>query len=91
MKVSPERAIEDLSLPGSFDWFFLAMAHWQLDNKDKAHTWYKKAAEWTEKNQPNNKELRRFRAEAEELMGITEQSTAKEKEEPHAKTPSRQE
>jgi Flp pilus assembly protein TadD len=54
----------------SFDWFFLAMAHWQLGEKDMARTWFDRAAEWTARNQPRNEELRRFRAEAIELMGI---------------------
>jgi len=51
----------------SFDWFVLAMAHWQLGNKDMAHKWYDRAVEWMEKNQPNSEELRRFRAEATKL------------------------
>jgi serine/threonine protein kinase/Tfp pilus assembly protein PilF len=52
------------------DWFFLAMCHWQLGEKDQARKWYDKAVEWTEKNQPNNKQLGRFRTEAEELRKI---------------------
>ena len=39
----------------SFDWFFLAMAHWQLGNKDEARKWYDQAVEWMEKNQPNER------------------------------------
>jgi superkiller protein 3 len=54
------------------DWFFLAMAHWQLGEKDKAREWYDKAVEWMDKNQPKNGELRRFRAEAAELLGLKE-------------------
>jgi Flp pilus assembly protein TadD len=54
----------------SFDWFFLAMAHRQLGEKDKARQWYEKAAQWMEKNQHNDEELRRFRTEAEELLKI---------------------
>jgi len=50
--------------------FFLAMAHWQLGQKDEARQWYDKAVEWMEKNQPEDEELRRFRAEAAELLGI---------------------
>jgi tetratricopeptide (TPR) repeat protein len=63
----------DELLPGqhfSFDAFFLAMAHWQVGDKDEARKWYDQAALWMDKNQPANEELRRFRAEAEELMGI---------------------
>ena len=54
----------------SFDWFFLAMAHWQLGETDKARKWFDQAVGWMDKNQPRNAELRRFRAEAAELMKI---------------------
>jgi tetratricopeptide (TPR) repeat protein len=53
----------------SFDWFFLAMAHWQRGEKEQAHKWYEQAVQWMDKNQPANEELRRFRAEAAELLG----------------------
>jgi uncharacterized protein HemY len=63
----------------SFDTFFLAMAHWRLDETEKAREWYDRAVQWMEKNKDQlegNKqwleELRRFRAEAEELLGIKE-------------------
>jgi superkiller protein 3 len=57
--------------------FFLAMAHWQLGEKDKAREWYDRAVEWMDKNQPNlsaeaAEELRRFRAEAAELLELDE-------------------
>jgi tetratricopeptide (TPR) repeat protein len=52
--------------------FFRVMAHWQLGQKGEARRWYDKAVEWMEKNRPQDKELRRFRAEAEELMGLVE-------------------
>jgi tetratricopeptide (TPR) repeat protein len=51
-------------------WFFLAMAHWQLGDKDQARRWYDRAVEWMEKNRPQDEELRRFRAEAEEVLQI---------------------
>jgi serine/threonine protein kinase/WD40 repeat protein len=54
----------------SFDWFFLAMGHWKLDQKKEARKWYDQAIAWMDKNQPQNEELRRFRAEAAELLGI---------------------
>ncbi len=54
----------------SFDYFFLGMAHWQLGHKEEAYSWYKKANTWMEKFAPKDPELVRFRAEAEELMGI---------------------
>jgi serine/threonine protein kinase/tetratricopeptide (TPR) repeat protein len=53
-----------------YNWFFLAMAHWQLGEKDKAREFYDQAVQWTDTNRPRDEELRRFRAEAAELMGI---------------------
>jgi tetratricopeptide (TPR) repeat protein len=54
----------------SFDWFFLAMAHWKSGEKEKARTWFDRAVQWMDKNQPRNEELGRFRAEAAELLGM---------------------
>jgi Flp pilus assembly protein TadD len=54
----------------SIAWFFLSMAHWQLGNKDEARRWYDRAVEWMDRNKPDDEELRRFRAEAAERMGI---------------------
>jgi hypothetical protein len=54
----------------SFDWFFLAMGHCQLDQNEEARKWYDQAVAWMDKHQPQNEELRRFRAEAAELLGI---------------------
>ena len=44
----------------SFNAFFLAMARWQLGNKDEGRRWYDQAVEWMEKNKPQDDELRRF-------------------------------
>ncbi|HEV2294723.1 MAG TPA: tetratricopeptide repeat protein [Tepidisphaeraceae bacterium] len=65
-----EKAMELRNGGDSFDCFFLATAHWQLDNKDEARQWYARAVEWMEKKAPANEELIRFRAEAAELLGI---------------------
>jgi tetratricopeptide (TPR) repeat protein/serine/threonine protein kinase len=54
----------------SNEWFFLAMAYWQQGNMADARKWYDKGVEWMDKNQPENKELRRFRAEAAELLRV---------------------
>jgi Flp pilus assembly protein TadD len=54
----------------SHDWFFLAMADWQLNEKKKARAWYDKAVQWMDKHQPKNEEMPRFRAEAAKLLGI---------------------
>jgi tetratricopeptide (TPR) repeat protein len=61
----------------SFDWFFLAMAHWQLGQKEEARKWYEQAVQWMEKNSPQDEELLRFRAEAAKLLGVPDQLKAK--------------
>jgi tetratricopeptide (TPR) repeat protein len=50
--------------------FFIAMAHWQLGEKDKARQWFDRAAAWMAKQQTPDEELRRFRAEAGKLLGV---------------------
>jgi Tfp pilus assembly protein PilF len=63
--------------PGElFAWnaFFLAMARWQLGEQEQARKEYEQAVQWMEKSQPKNEELRRFRAEAEELLGVREEN-----------------
>jgi serine/threonine protein kinase/tetratricopeptide (TPR) repeat protein len=52
--------------------FFLAMAHWQLGEKDKAREWFDKSVQWMEKDpvKKDDAELKRFRAEAAELLGL---------------------
>jgi tetratricopeptide (TPR) repeat protein len=61
----------------AYDWLFLAMAHGKLGNRDEARKRYDQAVQWLEKNAPmlakSTKaadELRRFRAEAEEALGL---------------------
>ena len=61
----------------AFDYFFLAMAHWQLGNLTEAGVWHRRALAWLEKNRDYLKrdvehaeELRRFGAEAAVLLGI---------------------
>jgi tetratricopeptide (TPR) repeat protein len=51
-------------------WFFLAMAHCHLGEKDRARELYDRAVEWMDKNQPRNEELRRFRTEAAQLLDL---------------------
>jgi tetratricopeptide (TPR) repeat protein len=52
--------------------FFLAMAHWQLADKVKAREWFDKAVQWMEKGKLNDAVIKRFRAEAAELLGVPE-------------------
>jgi superkiller protein 3 len=59
----------------SFDWFFLAMACWQLERRDEARQWYDRAVGWMEKNDPKHHDLCRVRAEAAALLGLPEPTT----------------
>jgi hypothetical protein len=52
--------------------FFLAMAHWQLGEKEGARQWYEKAVESMQKKNPTRADLIRFRSEAAELLGTNE-------------------
>jgi eukaryotic-like serine/threonine-protein kinase len=65
-----EKSMELRNGGDSIEWFFLAMAHCQLGDKDKARAWFDRAVQWMDKHQPENEELRRFRAEAAELLQI---------------------
>jgi tetratricopeptide (TPR) repeat protein len=64
----------------SHDYFFLAMAHWQLGAGDEARVWFAKGVRWMDANAPGDDELRRFRAEAAKVLGVLAPS-------PRAKSP----
>jgi serine/threonine protein kinase len=69
---SLEKAIE-LSEGGQpSDWLVLAMAQWRLGNHEAARRWYDQAVSGLAKEQSNitDMELKSFRAEAEELLGV---------------------
>jgi serine/threonine protein kinase/tetratricopeptide (TPR) repeat protein len=55
------------------DAFFIAMACWKSGDRLAARKWFAMARLWMEGNAPNNEELRRFRAEAAALLGLSEQ------------------
>ena len=61
------------------------MAQWQLGEKEKASTWYDQAIAWMDKNNPQNEELRRFRAEAAALLGIKDEPVGPSKDQPSPK------
>jgi WD40 repeat protein len=70
----------------SFNTFFLAMTYWRLGDEEKARELYDQAVRWIEKNQSvlekqpsNQKELRRFRAEAADLLGLKDTSETQPK------------
>ena len=65
-----EKSMQLRSGGDASDWFFLAMAHWQLGEKDEARSDYDKAVARMGKDADKNEELLRFRGEAAELLGI---------------------
>jgi serine/threonine protein kinase/tetratricopeptide (TPR) repeat protein len=65
------KSVELRSGGDAFDFFFLAMAHGRLGEKERAREWYDRGVAWTEKNRPEDEDLRRFRAEAAELLGVS--------------------
>jgi tetratricopeptide (TPR) repeat protein len=60
---------------------FIAMARWQLGERDEARRWYEKAVEWM-KTKPNDDELRRFRSEAAVLLGSPDPAASPNQEHP---------
>jgi tetratricopeptide (TPR) repeat protein len=73
-----EKSLRLRSSGDSWDWFFLAMAHWQLGGAGKARHWYDQAVRWMDRNKPKDEELCRFRAEADALLGIEEKQIPKQ-------------
>jgi serine/threonine protein kinase/tetratricopeptide (TPR) repeat protein len=51
-----------------FNAFFMAMARWRLGEEDEARRLHAQAARWMEVNNRDDEELRRFRAEADEVL-----------------------
>ena len=67
---TPLNELDDQPKGGnSYQWFFLAMAHGQLSEKDKAREWYDRAVAWMDKHLPKDEVLRGYRAEASKLLG----------------------
>jgi tetratricopeptide (TPR) repeat protein len=56
----------------SLEWFYLAMIHGRLGEKEQARKWYDQALQRMEQNDPDNGELKYLRAEAAELLDIEE-------------------
>jgi serine/threonine protein kinase/Flp pilus assembly protein TadD len=79
--VALEKSMELGSGGDSFVWFFLAMAHWQLGDRQQARTWYGKAVAGMDQHrhdQWREEGLKRFRAEAAELLGVKDPPSRKE-------------
>jgi serine/threonine protein kinase/Tfp pilus assembly protein PilF len=54
----------------STDFFFLAMSHWRLNETGKARAWYDRGVAWMDEHNPQDEELKRFRAEAAALLSL---------------------
>ena len=54
------------------DFFFLAMAYERLGDRKQARTWYDKAVQWMDKRSLQAEADIRYRAEANEILGIKE-------------------
>jgi GlpG protein len=72
----PAKALEALEMAmglreggDAFDWFFVAMARHAL-GRDDARVWYDRAVAWMQEHAPDDEELKRFRAEAEGVLGL---------------------
>jgi tetratricopeptide (TPR) repeat protein len=61
-----ERLLPDMNV--AYNTFFLAMAHWRLEDREQARSCYDRAVAWMDKNRPGDWELARFRAEAASLV-----------------------
>ena len=64
-----ERSIELKDTAAAVNWLILAMGHWQKGEKDRARTWFDKAATAMKPNPPRSGNMRRLWAEAAELLG----------------------
>jgi hypothetical protein len=50
-------------------WRSFSKSHEKLGDKKKAREWYDRATRWMDKNKSTDEELRRFRAEAAQVLG----------------------
>jgi serine/threonine protein kinase/tetratricopeptide (TPR) repeat protein len=72
-----QKAVKLRNGGGSYDWFFLAMAHWRLGEKQEARKWYDRAIRGMAPNAPHGAELIRVRDEATQLLGIPKKNEPK--------------
>jgi len=68
-KEALETALSKKDCRFAFDGFFLAMTLWQTGEQDPARQLFLKSEEWRLSHEPDDVELLRFRAEAEQLIG----------------------
>jgi tetratricopeptide (TPR) repeat protein len=67
-----QKANDASKTAGAWEWFFLAMAHWEGGDKDEARRWYDRATkhlEWC-RSRMDIYEIVQFQAEARKTLGI---------------------
>ena len=64
------RSMELRNEGDSADWFFLAMIHWRMGRKERAHDWFDKAVHWSRLHPRPDDEMYRFEVEAAEALGL---------------------
>jgi serine/threonine protein kinase len=74
-----KRSMELRGNGDGFDWYFLAMAYWQQNEKEKAHSWYRRAERELAKTNIYIDPIRRIQVEAAALLGIKEQPARERK------------
>ena len=72
---SLEESVALKSKPSPYDFLFLAMVHYQLGKANDAKSYYAKGIDWMEQHDVGNRDLIRFRAEAERLMEMDHRET----------------
>ncbi len=81
-----ERAAQLHAGGDSLDWFLLAMIHYKLGHRKEAEDWYAKGLQWrADKNHVDDRDLLRFRAEADELFAGAQVKSAPKQEKEHAR------
>ena len=62
---------EELALPDQRrEWFYLAMADWQIGQQDDARQLFRSGVDWMQQTMSGNEDLQRSRAEAAQLLGV---------------------
>ena len=74
--------------PDLADWFFLAMANWQLEDRAQAHSWYTKATQALEPRLLTEGVLR-YVKEASDLLGVKQPELPRPEEPPSEKNSAR--
>jgi tetratricopeptide (TPR) repeat protein len=65
-----EQAMKLVQGGSGYDRFVMAMALWQVGEKDQARAWFDKAVAWTKEKGRNDKELLQLWREAAELLAL---------------------